>query len=115
MKQFLLLLCGMALSGAVQAQKPAPLAIEVGRPREIVLAANPSTGYHWQYAVGDSSVLQVKSRYVASTPARIGSGGEERFTLTGLKKGTSLWVLSYVPPGRNQKASRVMSYIVHVK
>lgn len=115
MKHCLLLLCGMALSGLVRAQKPALLTIEVNRPREIALAANPSTGYQWQYAVGDTSIVRVTRRYVASAPARIGSGGEDRFTLTGLKKGTSLWVLTYVPPGRNQKPSKTMNYLIHVK
>ncbi|MFT4031100.1 MAG: protease inhibitor I42 family protein [Siphonobacter sp.] len=99
---------------AAVAQKPAKLVVEVGKTREIRLKSNPTTGYHWASKLGDTSTVGIQEKYYPNSE-RIGSGGETAYTLKGLKKGTSLWVLTYVPPSAKQKPIQKISYIVIVR
>lgn len=47
----------------------------------ISLPANPTTGYHWVVNTYDKHYLNTPTeQYVASAPARIGSGGNTVFT-----------------------------------
>lgn len=62
----------------------------------IVLEANPTTGYEWQVNY-DHSYLELTDRnYEVYEPDTIGGGGEETFTFKGLKPGVTYIYFLYL-------------------
>jgi predicted secreted protein len=63
--------------------------IEVGDDLEVVLPANPTTGYVWEVSSLDSTVVSlINSEFVANDNA-IGSGGVDLIKFHAVGKGTS--------------------------
>ncbi len=63
--------------------------IAIGDELEIILPANPTTGYDWEVSSIDSSILQSnKADFVANTPA-IGAGGLEVIKFQAIATGKS--------------------------
>ena len=76
-----------------------PIEVQAGESFEIVIASNPSTGYHWEI-VGDlTSVEFVSLDYKADEPVLAGSGGVDVWTFKALSAGKTQIILGSYPPG----------------
>jgi len=74
--------------------------LKQGQELTIALEANPTTGYKWEPAECDASVLaqQGEPVYAASKPAQPGSGGETTWRFTAQTKGKTALRLVYRRP-----------------
>ena len=78
-----------------------PIEVQAGDTFNIVIDANPSTGYHWEF-VGelDGSVVEFVSRdYTADEPVLTGSGGVDVWTFKAVSAGQTQITLGSYPPG----------------
>lgn len=78
----------------------APIEVQAGDTFNIVIDANPSTGYHWQL-VGelDGNVVEfVSSDYTADEPVMAGSGGVDVWTFKAVSAGQAQIALGSYPP-----------------
>ncbi len=69
--------------------------IKVNESFVITLKSNPTTGYRWEADFDEEFLSLDKSEYIPDLPERIGSGGIETFTFTGLKIGTTGITMNY--------------------
>ena len=73
--------------------------LAVGEKMLVTLASNPTTGYQWDLAEMDESVLaQSGTEYDSDSPQLIGSGGEETFTFEAVGVGETALQLIYHRP-----------------
>jgi len=74
--------------------------LKKGQTVAISLEANPTTGYTWELAECDQSVIvrQVEPSYAASRPTRAGSGGLESWRFRAKAKGETEVLLVYRRP-----------------
>ncbi|HEY8583516.1 MAG TPA: protease inhibitor I42 family protein [Capillimicrobium sp.] len=83
--------------------------LEAGDKVQVVLDANPSTGYRWKItAQPNPQVARIlSSRYVASPvePGVVGSGGQQITVLKAKRFGRTRLGMEYVPPGRRSGGS----------
>ena len=71
----------------------------IGEQLDITLAANPTTGYQWEVASGDSAVLkQVGEPVYTADSAALGSGGTMTFHFVALAPGQTTLKLVYHRP-----------------
>lgn len=78
-----------------------PIEVQAGDTFNIVIDANPSTGYHWEL-VGelDGNVVEFTSRdYTADEPVLAGSGGVDVWTFKAVSAGETTIMLGSYPPG----------------
>lgn len=79
-------------------------------PFEIVLPANPSTGYRWQLTHYEKDFLKpLKSNYEAPNTALIGAGGKMKFTFLAQKGKTphkTSLVFTYLRPWEKNSATK---------
>lgn len=78
-----------------------PIEVQAGETFVIVVDANPSTGYHWEF-VGepDGNVIEfVSSDYKADELVMPGSGGVEVWTFKAVSAGQAQIALGSYPPG----------------
>ncbi len=73
--------------------------LSAGQRLEVVLSGNPTTGYSWQVASVDKSVLKSLGdpKYKADTKA-VGSGGAYTFAFQGAARGQTALKLDYRRP-----------------
>jgi inhibitor of cysteine peptidase len=85
--------------GEVYTQSGEAITVAVGEQFTIELAANPSTGYHWQLAqpTGDQVTL-VDLDYEPEGEVRPGSSGVQRMVFEGVQAGSTTVSLVYVRP-----------------
>ena len=91
--------------------------IESGDTLEIVLNANPTTGYQWKALPWDTEVIeQIDKPVYKSRSEAIGSGGELTFYFKALSTGQTLLEFNYfrdfekdVPPIKSFKVTIVVS------
>ena len=81
--------------------KPGDDTISYNKSQTVVtvsLDENPSTGYAWQYAVADESVVQnCGDTYSSDAPAGIaGAGGIRALSFLGLQAGTTTVTFTYL-------------------
>jgi len=70
--------------------------LAVGEKMLVTLTSNPTTGYQWEVAEIDESVLaQLGTDYDADSPQLVGSGGEETFTFEAVGTGETALQLIY--------------------
>lgn len=110
-KTVLLLVCTILLSGCMTANKPAdaagttvtdpanPIEVQAGETFNIVLASNPSTGYHWELVGELGAVEFVASEYKAEEPVMPGSGGVDVWIFKAVSAGEAQITLGSYPPG----------------
>lgn len=74
-----------------------------GNEFKIVIASNPSTGYHWELVEElDESIVQFVSReYRADEPVMPGSGGADVWTFKAVAAGEATITLGYYPPSND--------------
>ena len=73
---------------------------------ELLLNENPTTGYFWQAASSDETVLHVQDAgYVSAAEAEIGAGGVHRYVLTAAKRGRTVVQLQLARPWESKDAA----------
>ena len=72
------------------------ITLEVGQQLDISLVANPTTGYQWEVASGDSAVLkQMGEPEYKADSAALGSGGTMTFHFVAVAPGQTTLKLIY--------------------
>ncbi|HEY6071892.1 MAG TPA: protease inhibitor I42 family protein [Anaerolineales bacterium] len=106
-KIFLLTIMALLLGACSRSTKPSDPQITIetspGKEFKVVIAANPTTGYHWEI-VGDldKTVVEFVSRdYKADTPQTTGSGGADTWVFKAVGAGDTQITLGYYPPSNN--------------
>lgn len=81
-----------------------PIEVEDGDIFEIVLDANPTTGYHWEVSSstsGDAVILEGSDYEPDDDSGELaGGGGKETFTFRAENPGEMTFDFEYLPPGR---------------
>ena len=95
----LLMACGTKEDALREEDSGRQVELAVGEKMFITLDSNPTTGYQWEVADVDASVLaQLGTEYDADSSQLIGSGGEEIFTFEAVGLGeTSLQLIYHQP------------------
>lgn len=77
-----------------------PIDLKVGERATIKLAANPTTGYHWEpTAQPDAAVVRIVSdTYLAPDTDRVGAGGTQEIVVEGVAAGTTTLTMGYARP-----------------
>lgn len=77
-----------------------PIEVAAGEMFHIVVASNPSTGYHWEFTGElDLNVVEfVSSDYTADEPVAPGSGGVDVWTFKAVAAGQTQITLGSFPP-----------------
>ena len=88
---------------------------EVDKSFKFSLESNPSTGYGWKYDVDNNDVISIKEEYDGSNcPNDVdGCGGNEVFTINGVKEGTASMHLKYCFLGTNE-CDKEVTYVFNV-
>ena len=94
--------------GLIPGQKPAKLVFAEGKSREIRLGQKDEKN-NWQSALSDSSVVHITSVY--RKPVRSDLIGERVYTVKGVKKGSTLWILT----DYSVKPARTVQYLLVVR
>lgn len=92
----------------------------VGKPVEVSLKGNPTTGYSWRTAAltGDSLEQLGKPKYVPRPhrPGMVGVGGTFLFTFKAVKPGKTTLKLVYVRPWeKNKPPAKTFSATIEVR
>lgn len=107
---FLALLAGVVLfaaagcrsSGRVEiadTDNGSQVALQVGETLALSLESNPTTGYGWEIAELDQSILsETYHEYEADSPAITGSGGQEVWRFQAQRPGSTTLRLEYRRP-----------------
>ncbi len=95
----LLVACGAKEDALREEDAGRQVELAVGEKMLVTLASNPTTGYQWDLAEMDESVLaQLGTEYDSDSPQLIGSGGEETFTFEAVGVGETALQLIYHRP-----------------
>jgi predicted secreted protein len=86
--------------------------LRVGETFQIVLEANPSTGYTWQVAGVDTSILQLGDVEFRPTSDLLGAPEEQIIPFTALRSGETAVDLRYKRPW--EKETRLQNFVVNV-
>jgi inhibitor of cysteine peptidase len=89
-----------------------PIEVQAGETFDIVLAANPSTGYHWEIVGELSGVEFVSSDYKADEPVMPGSGGVDVWTFKAVAAGQTEITLGSYAPGATEVDQTVTFNVV---
>ena len=111
--------CGEKKAALKVSDPQEPLLVGAGQEFNIVLEANPTTGYHWEI-VGelDQSVVEfVKTEYTStSDPNLVGGGGLDVWIFRAVSAGEVQITLGYYPPSNDPVDPQQMTtFIVTVK
>jgi len=87
--------------------------IGVGERFHIVLEANPSTGYSWQVAGVDTSILRAGEVEFRRTSELLGAPEEQIIPFTALRSGETAVDLRYMRPW--EKQTRLQNFIINVR
>lgn len=83
----------------VGADNGSQVALQVGKTLALSLESNPTTGYGWEIAELDQSILsETYHEYEADSPALPGSGGREIWRFKALRSGSMTLRLEYRRP-----------------
>jgi predicted secreted protein len=92
-------------AAAVDGDSASRITVAAGDTFQVTLAANMTTGYHWELAdsLDASRVVLVRHVYVPHPNPRhaAGSGGTDHWTFRAVSRGTTRISLAYFPPGRS--------------
>lgn len=75
--------------------EPETRSAEVGRPFEVSLPSNPTTGYDWQVAF-PPELFRLEGRRHVRSSERIGAGGTTTFTFLPLAPGEGILRFRYL-------------------
>lgn len=91
--------------------------LPVGRTLEVVLEGNPTTGYLWEAAAGDTAIIRQEgeAQFTPATSA-LGSSGKMTLRFTGVAAGQTVLKLIYHRPfEKNVPPSKTFEVTVVVK
>ena len=93
------------------------LTVKAGQKFDIVLPANPSTGYQWQIiGTPDASLIQSAGQnYIPKQPVIPGSGGVEVWTFNALAPGETEIQFGNFPPGNTTQPEETVIFSVSVE
>jgi len=95
-----------------------PIEIKAGSEFNILLEANPTTGYHWEI-IGelDPNVVEyVSNEYTADQPVLTGSGGKDHWKFKAMSTGETRITLGYYPPSNDPvEPYQTVTFTVTVK
>ena len=113
----LLVACGAKDDALGKDDAGREITLVVGEKIQVTLDANPTTGYQWDIAEIDESVLKsVGDSYDADSPQLVGSGGQEIFTFEAVAVGkTALQMLYHQPWDEDTPPAETFSLRVVVK
>jgi len=74
--------------------------VKKGETFQVILAANPTTGYQWQVDF-DSDFVELSNRAYAPGSDLVGAGGQEAFVFLAKKQGSIDITFSYIRPWEN--------------
>ncbi|HCR70313.1 MAG TPA: hypothetical protein DIW23_02620 [Anaerolineae bacterium] len=89
-----------------------PIEVSTGETFNIVVATNPSTGYHWEIIGELSGVEFVSTEYTADEPVAPGSGGVDVWTFKAVSSGETQITFGSYPPGASEPDQTVTFNIV---
>jgi len=92
----------------IPGQKPAKLVMMEGTSREIRLGQKDEKK-NWASVLSDSSVVNITSIY--RPPLRSDLAGERVYTVKGVKKGSTVWILT----DHSTKPIRTVQYLLVVR
>ncbi len=70
-----------------EADDGATIEIHVGESATLALSENPTTGYRWEIAPQQRTVVEIRDRPYKSQSNAIGGGGEASWTLRAVEPG----------------------------
>jgi len=96
MSVLLLLLAGCTASTSLTgADNGKTIQVHVGDETNIMLDANPSTGYGWSIEKSDGTLLTLKQSSFSASSSAVGSGGIQTLTFVAKSAGTANLQLKY--------------------
>jgi inhibitor of cysteine peptidase len=101
--------CAAAAPNPAAGTRPAitdpsrPIEVQAGETFQIVIDANPSTGYHWGLTGElDGKLVELLSRdYTEDEPVMPGSGGVDVWTFKAVSAGQAQITLGSYPPSND--------------
>lgn len=104
------------------APTPELVTVAVGASFEVHMDSNPTTGYSWRIREPlDPHLSAGPKRYLGpgeakpGEPVRVGAGGVEYFSFTGVTAGEATLVLEYVRPWEKRPADTFRTWQVTIK
>lgn len=93
------------------------LTVKAGQAFDIVLPANPSTGYQWQIiGTPDAGLIEPAGQnYIPEQPVIPGSGGVEVWTFNALAPGETEIQFGYFPPGNTTQPEETAIFSISVE
>ena len=94
-----------------------PITANAGETFDIVLSANPTTGYRWNL-IGelDANVVELVGQdYISQQPVLVGSGGVDVWTFRAINAGDTTIVLGYYPPGNETEPDKTVTFSIHIQ
>jgi inhibitor of cysteine peptidase len=93
-----------------------PIEVAAGEMFHIVVASNPSTGYHSDFTSElDTNIVQfVSNDYTADEPVMPGSGGGDVWTFKAIAAGQTQIIFGIYPPGATDP-SETLTFNITVK
>jgi predicted secreted protein len=92
-----------------------PVKARAGEPFTIVIASNPSTGYHWELTEELSGIELVSRDYKADEPIVPGSGGVDIWTFKADSPGQFKLVFGSFPPSDPSEPEQTITFEVVVQ
>ena len=92
--------------------------VQAGQNFTIILKANATTGYQWQFAkpLDENLVQLISSKYLADKTKLVGTGGKQVWIFKALKAGQTTISLKYVRPWeKNTLPQNEEFYLVIIK
>lgn len=114
---FVLLAVMVGCNGRLTETDPAvPIEATGGETFDIVIEANPTTGYEWRLvgALDETVVQFVAQDYKPDRPINEGSGGMDVWTFEAVAPGESEIVLGHYPPDGSNVPERTVTFTVVV-
>lgn len=114
----ILLMAMVGCNGRLSETDPAiPIEATAGETFDIVIEANPTTGYEWRLvgALDETVVQFVAQDYEPDRPINEGSGGLDVWTFQAVAPGESKIVLGHYPPDGRDEPERTVTFTVVVE
>jgi len=95
-----------------------PIEVQAGETFDIIIGANPTTGYHWEFVSEvDGNIVEFVSRdYKADQPVKPGSGGVDVLTFKTVSAGqVQITLGSYPPDADGGEPEQTITFNIIVK
>lgn len=93
------------------------ITVQAGKPFDIVLPSNSSTGYRWKLVEDlDANLIELVGQdYLAQQPVLAGSGGVDVWTFRAVNTGETKITLGYYPPNSNAQPDETVIFSIRVE